>query len=304
MTIKQLQYFVSVCRTENLTASAKELFISQPTLSLTIKELEEEAGAELFTKKGNRLFLSDAGRRLQAEAEAVLAQFGRLNEVITGGKLRKSYIRIGFSTFTGSTVMPELVSRFSKANPGLEILAYEDTGEALLGRLEAGGLDAVLTGGRYAESANWKGKFEGIDLKRTDLRYCRGTDSIAEGKKRITLEEIASEPLVMLDRNFPLAKTIEDLFASAGLDLNVILRTSQMFTVESFVTEGAAGGFLPLGMAENNRKIRVLSCPEIDSFRPYPSRLFWKAENRKQKVISALLAAVEGTAQTAAPDIP
>lgn len=75
MTLKQMRYFLSIAKTSNMTKSAEELFVSQPTLSLTMKELEHEVGCPLFYKKGNRLALTESGSILQEEVSKILAQY-------------------------------------------------------------------------------------------------------------------------------------------------------------------------------------------------------------------------------------
>ena len=120
MTIRQLQYFASICRTQNLSASARELFVSQPTLTIAMKELEKELGTGLFVKKGTHIEVNEAGRRLLMEVEPLLYQYSRIERLAEDGMFNRQYIRLGFSTMAGSSMMPELYRRIHKKLPELK----------------------------------------------------------------------------------------------------------------------------------------------------------------------------------------
>ena len=69
MTLQQLQYFVTVCKYQNLTKAARELSISQPGISASIRELETECGFALFERRPNSIALTDQGENFLREAE-------------------------------------------------------------------------------------------------------------------------------------------------------------------------------------------------------------------------------------------
>ncbi len=280
MTIRQLQYFASICRTQNLSASARELFVSQPTLTIAMKELEKELGTGLFVKKGAHIEINEAGKRLLMEVEPLLSQYSRIERLAEDGMFDRQYIRLGFSTMAGSSMMPELYRRIHKELPELKTETFEDNGGRLLEKLENGELDAVITGGKYGEDPKWRGCFESMDMAGGGIRFCVGAASEHSGKDSISLEEIASIPIAMLDDSFPISRNLEELFSSRGIGLNVIIRTSQLFTIERFIISGEAGGFLPED-ACGNPQLRVLSCHEVDSFRAFPVKLFWKKEGEQ-----------------------
>jgi DNA-binding transcriptional LysR family regulator len=290
MTIRQLQYFASVCRTQNLSQSARELFVSQPTLTIAMKELERELGTALFVKKGTHIEVSEAGKRLIQEVEPLLSQYGRIERLAEGRLFDSRYLRLGFSIMAGSSLIPELYGRVQRALQGLRIETFEGSGARLLEKLENGELDAVITGGKYGEDAKWKDAFESMDLPGGGLRFCVAAGSEHGQRDSIELEDIGRIPLAMLDESFPISRNIEELFSSAGIALNVIIRTSQLFTVERFIISGEAGGFLP-EEACGNPQLKVLHCPEVDSFRAFPVKLFWKKE-AEQPLLKSFLSVI------------
>lgn len=80
MTLQQLQYFVTVCKYQNLTKAARELSISQPGISTSIRELETECGFALFERRPNSITLTDQGENFLREAEHLLRAYQKLKK--------------------------------------------------------------------------------------------------------------------------------------------------------------------------------------------------------------------------------
>ena len=74
MTYNQLKYFNAVCQFNNISRAAKKMYVSQPSVSLAIKELEDELGEVLFLRNNNKLYLTEAGQMLWEMSEDMLAQ--------------------------------------------------------------------------------------------------------------------------------------------------------------------------------------------------------------------------------------
>ena len=286
MTLKQMTYFISVCQTSNLTKSAEELYISQPTLSVVMKELEQEIGVPLFTKKGNRLVLTEAGEIFREEVLKVLQQYENLERRVRSGSLNRNYIRFGFSTIVGNTVAPELCIRFKKEHPEVRIHTFENYGHNLLHQLDNDRLDVVVTGGHYAASEEWADKFHTYALRPSSLMYYVAREDPLASKKEVTLEEIARNPVIMLIDSYPIAKNLEENFLERNLSLNIVLRTSQMYTVERFVSLGVGGGFLPPESASSNTAIVQVTCKDLELFQTIPTNLFWKKSSTQYPSIN------------------
>lgn len=286
MTIKQLRYFLSVCHTQNLTKSAQELYVSQPTLSVSMKELEKEVGVTLFNKKGTHLFLTEAGARLKQEAEGVLHRYERMEEMIKSGDLAQDYIRFGFSTIVGNSTAPMICKQFLADHPDTKLQATEDFGRNLLFQLENGQLDVVLTGGNYYTNPKWADKFDTYDVNASTLVYCVSPVNRLAAQGSVSLEDIARYPIILLNHNFPIAQTVEENFEQRGLKLNVLFRTSQMFTIEQFIATGVAGGFLPEEACIGNNRVTPLHCEGLESFKFYSVKLYWnKGTGQKGSII-------------------
>lgn len=289
ITIKQMKYFLSVCRTENLSKSAKELFVSQPTLSVAIKELEQETSTHLFMRKGTHITLTEAGRKLRDEIKKIMEHYNKMSSMIESGILSTDYLRLGYSTIIGSESLPLIYRRFTESYPSIHLEISEGAGWNLLQKLDEDELDAVLTVENYSQESLWKKRFETKKIKASILEYCVSEKSPLAGKETITLEEISKEPLILFDQAFPLSGTIENIFSERGYDLNVVLRSSQIFMVSRFIEEGLGGGFLPASACRENLKLVPLDCPELTHSSGMEARVYWKKHSAPDRPLTLFL---------------
>ncbi len=278
ITMKQMIYFSAVCRHMNMTKAAEELYISQPALSLAMKELERETGYRLFEKNGGRIQLTETGKILLDEIQPVLDQMDQLSEKIRTHQLARQYVRFGFSSIVGVTAAPKLCQEFVKEYPEITLRISEDIGRNLLQKLNDGQLDAVLTGGNYAGMPEWKDKFKTLDIFYSPMIFCVGKEHPLSGHTSVSLEEIASYPLCAMNASNPLQKMIENCFLENNIFLNVVLRSFQLFTLEQFIANSYMAGFLPVKAARQNSNIVPLYCHELDDKINIDVRLYWKRE--------------------------
>jgi DNA-binding transcriptional LysR family regulator len=153
MELRQLNYFVAIAEAQSFTRAAERLWVAQPGLSTQIRRLESELGVELFERRPRGVDLTDAGelfleRAREAVAAAALARR-------TGDDLRAGLvgtIRLGVVTGTGWPHLGELLRRFGRDRPDVELTVVESYAGMLLRDLRDGRLDAVLTPTQFASN--------------------------------------------------------------------------------------------------------------------------------------------------------
>lgn len=289
MTLRQMQYFESVARTHNLTKSAQELYVSQPSLSVSMKALEQEVKVSLFQRNGTHIRLTDAGEALAIEVNSVLRQYEKMQQVIHSGNLERNYVRFGFSTLVGDLSAPLICRKFLDSYPELHIHLTQCSGLELLRKLEHQQLDVVLTGKKYSERPDWFGKFEGFPMRESTLSFCVSKSDSRSLMKSITMEEIAKQPVILPDETFPASMRVESLFASGGHPLNIILRSSQIYTVLRFISTGIAGGFLPSASCLEAPSIVPIPCEELAEELRLRSMLFWNRDAHISPILNAFI---------------
>lgn len=109
MTLRHLQIFKTVCEKMSVTAAAEALGMTQPAVSIAVRELEGFYGVRLFDRIGRKIYLTEPGRRLQADAEAILSRFAASLESIRGGA-GESACRIGANATVAECFLAPLLS--------------------------------------------------------------------------------------------------------------------------------------------------------------------------------------------------
>src|SRR6185503_15464467 len=129
MDIRDLQVFLAVSTRLNFTRAAEDVHLSQPSVSVRIRQLEQELGVKLFEQLGKQVVLTEAGKVLEPHARRVVAAIDNASHAIEDLQgLERGLIRIGASTTPGTYLVPGIIARFKKDHPKIEIrLSVKDT---------------------------------------------------------------------------------------------------------------------------------------------------------------------------------
>jgi LysR family hydrogen peroxide-inducible transcriptional activator len=145
VTIRQLRYFEALARTKHFGMAADHCAVTQPALSMQIKELERELGVELVERRGNTIAVTVVGQEIAARAEAILNQVRELSDyarqqqgVLTGP------LRLGIIPSVAPYLLPEILTEVAKHYPALDLQIRETQTGALVEELIRGDLDAAL----------------------------------------------------------------------------------------------------------------------------------------------------------------
>ncbi len=145
MQFQQLLYFVAVAETRHFTRAAERVHVSQPSLSQQIKALEQELGAELFSRARGNITLTDAGEALLPLARRILAdtETARI-EVQELAQLKRGRVRLGATPSLCTGLLPDVLRAFHDLHPGIELLIEEGGSHDLVRELARGALDLAL----------------------------------------------------------------------------------------------------------------------------------------------------------------
>lgn len=256
MTINQMRYFAAVCQYRNYSKAAETMHISQPAISTAVRELERECGVSLLIRSTSGLQITDEGLVLLQSIQPILQQCDSLNQTVSSLHLGRKYVRVGFITLMGSCVFSDLLMRFGQTHPEIQVVATENSSPQLMRMLENNELDAVVCG-TQAENP----LFGRIPITDVSMRFCVHREHLLAQKESVTWEEIAGVPLVLLTERFSITRNIEKTMHAENLMPNVIHRTDQVYTVERFIENNAAAGFLPAAVAARNPDIVGIPFP-------------------------------------------
>src|SRR6267154_59378 len=129
MDVRDLQVFLSVAKYLNYTRAGEEVNLSQPSVSVRMRELERDLGSKLFEQLGKKIALTEAGRLLVPYASRVIAAMDDARDAIDEiQRLERGSLRIGASTTTGMYLVPRTIAHFKRRYPKIDVqLTVKDT---------------------------------------------------------------------------------------------------------------------------------------------------------------------------------
>ena len=245
MNMKQALYFKTIAQYGTITAAAKQLYISQPSLSQTLRQIEDEVGTPLFDRSTSPFHLNYAGERYLKAVEAMLDIETRLKEEIEsirrddGGRLR-----LGISVTRAMQVLPDVIPIFTKAYPNVTIELTEAASASLEGLLQKGQIDLALAA-LEANEANIA--YELIEKESIGILAGKGSQlaQLVPSGTPISLEMVEKEAFVSLDTSHS-SRIIQDrLFRRYNIRPKILLETSSLEVARRVALKSGACMVLP-----------------------------------------------------------
>ncbi|MCW8851940.1 MAG: hydrogen peroxide-inducible genes activator [Gammaproteobacteria bacterium] len=145
MTLTELRYIIAVAREQHFGRAAERCHVSQPTLSVAIKKLEDELGVTIFERGSNEVTLSPVGKLIVQQAQQTLESADGIKQVALRGKDQLSgALRIGAIHTIGPYLYPELIPVLHKVAPGMPLVVEENMTAVLTEKLKHGELDVII----------------------------------------------------------------------------------------------------------------------------------------------------------------
>ncbi len=145
MTLNELRYIVAVARERHFGRAAEACFVSQPTLSVAVKKLEDELGVSLFERGGGEVKVTSVGEQVVAQAQRVLEEADGVKLLARQGKdPLAGALRLGAIYTIGPYLLPRLIPLVMERAPGMPLVIEENFTSALCERLKRGELDVII----------------------------------------------------------------------------------------------------------------------------------------------------------------
>ena len=224
MDIRHLEYFIEVAKHLNFTKAANALHISQPSLSKTIKNMEEELGVPLFYRAFRQLELTDAGKALLQNAKKVLLAYeqltSELNDVMD---LKKGEIRIGIPPIIGAAFCSNIISQYIDLYPLINVTLTEVGTKKIKDGIDDSSLDV----GFVCNNPHYYKGVESIPILKDPLKLVAHKNHPLCEKKTISLAELEHESFIMYRQDFSLYDSIIERCQANGFFPNIVCESSQ-----------------------------------------------------------------------------
>ncbi len=240
MKLLQLQYFQAVCKYNNITKAAESLNVSQPSVTMSIKELESELGVNLFHRSANKkLTLSQEGHYFLSRIGSLLNEVDLITEEMRDLGGRRNRIKLGLPIQVGAFFLPLLLNQFHIVNPEIKLEVVECDSSTIMDLLLKEQIDMSISAADFDDL-----NIETAVLYQTEVCFCVHRSHPLAGLDTVDLETAAKAPLVLLENHFFTSQKMQEQFRMKGLNLDVRLYTSQLHTIKNLVCNAGLGTFL------------------------------------------------------------
>ena len=284
MELRKLRYFMAVADEENISRAAQSLYITQPTLSRQLIELEEELGVKLFERGKRKITLTEEGMLLRRRAEEMIALEDKLlDEFNSKTEDLGGVISIGAAEANAAAILPEAVTSFRAKYPGVTFDLYSDIATHVKERLDRGILDLGLL--------IQPGDIEKYDFIKLDISDRCGVLMNAAAplseKERITVDDLKGLPVLASGRS-EVRELYRNTLGKAYDELNVAATFNLINNAALFALQNKAYVLTIDGAVKNYENAGLKFIPFTPELKQN-SFIVWKKYQPQNRAVTAFI---------------
>lgn len=280
LTLRQLTIFDSVVRHLSFTRASEELYLSQPAVSMQIKQLEESVGLELFEKMGKSLYLTYAGRELCQYSKNIAKEIRDAEDAFTCMKdLNEGQLSITVAS-TANYFAAHLFAKFSRRHPKVRLSLDVTNRENLIRQLKDNECDLVIMGKPPAELDVVKTHF-----MENPLVIIAPPDHPLCGCSDISLEKISLHQFIVREQGSGTRSAIERFFAKHHLPLHTMAEMTSSEAIKQAVAAGLSLGIVSIHTLELELATGRLVILDVENM---PILRHWYLVHRSEKRLSPI----------------
>jgi LysR family hydrogen peroxide-inducible transcriptional activator len=296
MTLTELRYIVAVAKELHFGRAAAACFVSQPTLSVAIKKLEDELGTVIFERHQHEVTITPIGEQIIRQAQLVLEQAKTIKLIADESKdPLKGKLRLGVIYTVGPYLLPKLISSLTRRAPDLTLLIDEDFTVNLAEKLRQGDLDIIIVSTPFEV----QGVVTEILYKEPFMVALPKGHPLTK-KKSIKADDLINETLLLLKTGNCFRDQVMEVCPACKSDtfsrdkIQKTLEGSSLETIRQMVAAGSGVTVLPSSSIMEKQDVDLLL--EYRPFaRPVPERevaLAYRQTYPRKKLIEILIAAI------------
>jgi LysR family transcriptional regulator, hydrogen peroxide-inducible genes activator len=296
MTLTELKYIVAVARERHFGRAAEACFVSQPTLSVAIKKLEDELGTLLFERRSNEITLTPVGERIIAQAQRVLDDAAQIKEIAKQGKdPLNGPLRLGVIYTIGPYLLPALVRQLLKDAPKMPLLLNENLTVKLIEMVKNGEVDVAILALPLPDTGMM---IQPVYDEPFMVAIPKGHPWVA--RKAIPSEDLKSETMLLLGTGHCFRDQVLEVcpelsrFSVAAEGMQKTFEGSSLETIRQMVASGVGVTVMPITSVPE--KMPRDSLIDYKPFKaPAPDRrvvLMWRKSFTRAQAIDAVRRAI------------
>jgi DNA-binding transcriptional LysR family regulator len=293
MTILQLQYFLAICEYGSMSKAARKLHVSEPSVSVSIKQLEDELSVDLFYRVNKKLVITEDGAELENLAKIIVKQAAHIEDHFKEKKNEIKHVRIGMS-YIFSMALIDVMHDFSVQNPDISLETFsfgrEEVSKLLTGEI----VDMIIVGSSDYDDLS---AFNTRRIGESTVHFYTSRKNELSRYKTIRPEMIRKEPLIVFTEVSDHHASIEDLKHSIpGFEPeNILSYTNQLQTVRNMVAQNIGSAIIiDKALPADDKIVRL----PIDGAGTFPITAVWKKERYLSSADIRLLNVLENALQS------
>jgi len=311
MTLTELKYIVAVARERHFGKAAEACFVSQPTLSVAIKKLEEELDVKLFERSANEVSATPLGEEIIRHAQLVLEQAAEIKEIAKRGKdPLAGTLRLGVIYTIGPYLLPDLMRQIMKKAPQMPLMLQENFTVKLMEMLRSGDIDCAILAEPFPDTG-----LATAALYDEPFMAALPVKHALAKKKSITAEQLKNETMLLLGNGHCFRDHVLEVcpefarFSSNAEGIRKSFEGSSLETIKHMVAAGMGVTLVPRlsvpaeALAETAKRKKhedpdITYLPIVDEAGGLPPTrrvvLVWRKSFTRYEAIAALRNAIYG----------
>lgn len=259
-TFRQLKIFEAVARHLSFTRASEELHLTQPAVSMQIKQLEEHVGLPLFEQIRKRIYLTDAGREVYHYCHTISDQLAELEMVLDEMKgLTRGRLTVAVAS-TANYFAPRLIAAFCKRYNGVSVRLEVTNRQALLNLLAENAMDVVIMGQPPDP------ELAAVPFMDNPLVVIAPPEHPLAGESQIPLERLREETFIMREQGSGTRAVTERFFQQHGEQLTRVQEMHSSEAIKQAVQAGLGLGVLSLHTLELELTLQRLAILDVAGF--------------------------------------
>ena len=255
MTTRELLYIKTIADEKSMTRAAQKLFVTQPSLSHCVTNIEEQLGVRLFTRTSSGLLLTYAGEKYYRMACEVLRVYASFESEISEERtLSQGRVTVGITNYLATAHLPRVLPAFHKEHPGIEVRICEETTDQVKHSLLSGKLDFAIMHTGPDDGVSDNPSLVRDVLNRDpfyiatppDARFAAMAQTVSEEElPLLDPSMLAGEPFLMVSHGQRIRQITDRILAEAGVKPTVVLTSRNYELLRRLTAEGMGCMMLP-----------------------------------------------------------
>lgn len=285
MTVRHLRIFQAVCQKESITAAAEQLNMTQPAVSIAVRELESYYRTRLFDRIGRRIRLTESGTLLRQYADSILEQFDEA-AVVLRDQSRSRRCRLAVNVTVGETMLSAILAALRQAIPELQPEITVNHAPVIGQKLTAGEVDLAVTDGLAPLPELAFVPFSAEEM----LAVCAPDFPVPDSP---TLEALSALPLLLREAKSGNREAVDSTARTKGIVLRPILESASDLCLLQAAENGLGIALLPKKLVQQELDTgRLRAVPLTDAVFRREYSLVWNRKKYQPEVVRKAISAL------------